>query len=276
MSGFSPSWLSLREPADQAARNREVLGACMRHFAPRTHVAVCDLGAGTGASVRAFAEYLPAQQTWTLVDHDARNLAVACDSLRGWADEAEPNDNALILKKGGKDIAVRTRVADLSEKADWSRGTDLVTASALFDLISERWISRFAAALVADKLPLLATLTADGRMHATPGHAHDDAVWAKFREHQTRDKGFGPSAGAAAARFLEDVFARAGYVITAGDSPWILEQGPLLRATAEGIAQAVAETGDLEAPALTDWLAQATTPGRRLIIGHRDLFAAPP
>ena len=246
MSGFSPAWLTLREPADQAARNRDVLAACARYFDRRPSVKICDIGAGTGASLRAFAHLLPAQQSWTLIDHDAGNLAAAMEALAAWADHVVRTGAQITLQKDGNKIDVTTRVQDLAENVSLPAGADLVTASALFDLVSTPWIDRFIAALTAARCPLLATLTANEHIEAAPPHPLDEKIVASFHRHQTRDKGFGPSAGAAAAGDLEQALARAGYLLTAGDSPWVLEPSPMLEATVAGIAGAVAEIGDVD------------------------------
>ncbi|MDX2222026.1 MAG: class I SAM-dependent methyltransferase [Rhodospirillaceae bacterium] len=258
MSGFSPAWLALREPADRAARNAEVLDICARTFAGRPSLAICDLGAGTGASMRALAPLLPTRQHWTLMDHDAANLAAVhgADARSG--------------------MTWRTVVTDFAARpACWPAGTDLVTASALLDLTSADWIARFVAALARDRIALLAMLTFDGVIAIDPHHPRDAAVAAAFAVHQTRDKGFGPAAGPEASNVLMRCLSEAGYRLTAGDSPWRIDRdaAALMSETLTGIATAVGETG-LVAD-VDDWLRDRLAATRRLTIGHRDVFARP-
>ena len=275
MTAFSPDWLALREPADRAARNRDVLNACARAFAGRDQITVCDLGAGTGASIRAFAGLLPSLQHWTLVDYDARNLTAAASALTAWADAASQEGDALILRHGARRLEVRTRIHDLArDPAGWPADADLVTTSAFVDLTSAAWIERFVAALAATKTAVLSTLTVNGVIVPEPMHPLDQNVVAGFHAHQGSDKGFGPSAGPAGALLLERALQKAGYSLTAGDSPWVLDrsQADLVRTTLNDIGAAVAETGKLESNALADWRA-AVQKAERLTVGHRDVFA---
>ena len=53
MSGFSSSWLTLREPYDRRARNAAVLDAVAAWAAERPSVAVVDLACGLGSTLRA-------------------------------------------------------------------------------------------------------------------------------------------------------------------------------------------------------------------------------
>jgi len=58
MSTFSAEWLSLREGADERARNKDVANAFSAWFMQRPSVSVVDLGSGTGANLRAVAPLL--------------------------------------------------------------------------------------------------------------------------------------------------------------------------------------------------------------------------
>jgi hypothetical protein len=149
-----------------------------------------------------------------------------------------------------------------------------VTASALLDLVSSSWIDAFVAAVAAQGASALITLTVDGAMRATPELPGDEAVFAAFRHHQRRDKGFGPAAGPDAAAYVERTFAQAGYDVIAGDSPWEIGASSLaLRdALLSGIADAAGETGLAGAQ---DWLRARKQGTERLVIGHRDMFARP-
>lgn len=268
---FSPAWLALREPADRAARNKDVIAACASFFTKHETINICDLGAGTGSSLRALANILPLRQHWTLVDYNAENLAAAKTALAAWADHTATQGDTLVLRRGACTIDVQTRQRNFAEDPQcWPADTDLVTASALFDLASNAWITHFVARLAAAKIPLLSMLTANDVIVCDPPHALDRDVIAAFHAHQIRDKGFGPSAGSAAARVLEETLSNAGYALTVGDSPWQLSQGELLQTTADGMARAVSEIKTVSAEDVARWRAHAR---KHLTIGHRDVFA---
>ena len=114
MSTFSAEWLSLRECADERARNKDVANAFFAWFMQRPSVSVVDLGSGTGANLRAVAPLLPNRQSWTLIDNDAALLATARRQLAAWAERSETRGDDLLLFKGAAEIAVHFKVATLS------------------------------------------------------------------------------------------------------------------------------------------------------------------
>lgn len=277
MSGFSPAWLDLREPFDLAARDRQVMAACADRFRSYDRITVVDLGAGTGASIRAFADLLPPQQSWLLIDHDGTNLAAAADRLAAWADTATQRGDVLKLKRGPRLIEVKTRCGDLAGDLEaLCPPADLITLSALLDLTSGDWIRRLANHAVGRHSSVLATLTFDGRIACAPAQSLDHEVARAFAAHQRREKGFGVAAGPDANDLAVRTFADRGYQITSGDSPWtVASAGPFQEALVDGIAAAVTEMGAPGSAEIADWSAEARDGARQLVIGHRDLFARP-
>jgi hypothetical protein len=279
MNGFSSAWLHLREPADHRARNRKLLAALGRVFADRRHVNVIDLGCGTGSNLRALASHLPHRQCWRLIDHDPALLAAGHARLLDWADRAEMSDRNVVLTKGGRELTTTLAEGDLGAGVDEALGSesDLVTAAALFDLVSAHWIARFASAVAARRAVFYAALVYDGVQTWHPPDPRDEAVLAAFHAHQAGDKGFGSAAGPGAANALAEAFSAAGYEVSTGASPWRLgaEQKHLVRALARHVAAAVRETGRMPDGDVIAWRA-ARENAASCTIGHADLLALPP
>jgi SAM-dependent methyltransferase len=265
MSGFSVEWLALREPFDVRARNPRVLDAVGELLRARPFVRVADLACGAGSTVRAIHRHLPVRQHWSLVDSDPQLLAIARNAVA--AEDVELNANQLDL---GKDLetAVESEL-------------DLITMSALLDLVSETWLQRFVRKVAAAAIPVYAGLTYDGRADLSPADPFDAAILAAFNAHQGTDKGFGPALGPAAARTAVFGFESSGYDVVCGNSDWVI--GPADRMMQiellEGWRDAAAEMKMLSDADTTGWLTRRTrlvNEGRSSIrIGHVDLFAFP-
>ncbi|MEO5778687.1 class I SAM-dependent methyltransferase [Arthrobacter sp. PAMC25284] len=278
MSGSSPEWLALREPADQQARSEVLTWQLSEHFAGRNEVSVIDLGCGAGSTLRGTAGWLPDRQSWLLVDYDPELLVAARQRLTGWADESRADGRRLILRKGTKALEVDFAQADLKEEMEalLAQAPDLVTASALFDLVSEPWLDTFTAALTAARIPLYTVLSYDGQQSWAPPHRLDAAVVAAFNDHQRTDKGFGPAAGAQAAESLGRRLTDAGFRVSTASSPWLLGAGDheLMSELAGGIATAAQETHAVSAEEAEEWLSERQR-AAGASIGHTDLLAIP-
>lgn len=281
---FSAEWLALREPVDRAARSPETGTALQAHFHSAKALSVVDLGCGTGSNLRGIFHLLPARQSWLLVDYDPALLAAARGALMAWADASRLDGETLQLEKNARTLTVRFRQADLAGGAgkllDEARA-DLVTASALFDLISAEWIGQFARDVAAHGAAFFTSLTYDGRDRFRPGHRMDAAISAAFASHQGGDKGFGPAAGPDAPAALAQAFRSVSYTVSEGDSPWRVDRNhaEMARQLLIGIAGAVRETGRLPDGEIVSWLAyrlaSLADPEALLQIGHTDTFARP-
>ncbi|MGL5446291.1 MAG: class I SAM-dependent methyltransferase [Rhabdaerophilum sp.] len=279
--GFSADWLALREPADHRSRSAQLLADLAKRVEGRDVLRVTDLGCGTGSNLRATAPALNAHQEWTLVDYDFALLEQAARSLTDWADEAKAIGDDLVLIKDGKTIGVKFRIADLNKELEQviAGPIDIVTASALFDLISEPWMRRFITALKSTPAIFYTVLTYNGEDEFLPAHPFDWGIINAFKIHQRRDKGFGPAEGPLAAATLARLLKEASYAVETADTPWVLKPSDIKLKTEllKGLHSAAMETGLVSDNGTNDWLFWRTSmgdqKGSRMKTGHTDILA---
>jgi hypothetical protein len=261
---FSAEWLALREPFDKRARNAAVLDAVSAAIGDRRSIAVVDLACGTGSTLRALSPRLPTPQSWRLADNDLGLLARAA---------ALANPPQLTTDPVAVDLA-----RDLEVVLDGP--VELVTTSALLDLVSHNWLDRLATECAARRLPVYAALTYDGLVTLEPADPLDSILIEAVNAHQKTDKGFGPALGPTAAATTSARFKALGYVVTQGASDWVF--GPKdVEIQTEVLSGWAAAAREIGAPIddVIAWLARRRdhiAAGRSAMrIGHIDLFAQP-
>lgn len=261
---FSADWLALREPYDVAARNAAVLDAVAAAFAKRESIAVVDLACGTGSTLRAIVDRLPPRQRWRLVDNDLGLLARAASLARPPAREvaAVPIDLSRDLELAVAEV-------------------DLVTTSALIDLVSADWLDRLVVEAATRRLPVYAALSYDGRVALDPPDPFDRRLVDAVNRHQQRDKGFGPALGPAAVAEAVTRFARVGYAVVQGESDWVFapRDREIQVEVLSGWASAAREMDEIPLPEIVGWLTRRrdhVAAGRAAMrVGHVDIFARP-
>ncbi|MGI2035415.1 class I SAM-dependent methyltransferase [Rhizobium panacihumi] len=259
MSGFETRWLDLREEADHAARDARLLRQAIAHAdAAGNDAMVVDLGCGTGSTVRAF---FPAsgRWRWRLLDNDPALLA-----------EARERHMQLPSLE-----CVQIDLAKLSPE-DVSTA-QLITASALFDLVSTAFLQGLVKSLVSPNAALYTALNYDGRCVWSDPHPADQVIVEAFNSHQRGEKGFGPALGPDACGVLCQLLETSGFRVEMADSPWRLgiEHAELQTRFITGMATAAAETRLLDQADIEDWRRQRidliSTSGCE--VGHWDMFA---
>jgi hypothetical protein len=261
---FSAAWLEMREPYDRRARDAAVIEAAVAALAGRPSVTIADLACGTGSTFRALMPRIKSRQNWRLVDNDLSLLARTPQS-------SPPNVN------------VATLPIDLNRdlEAALDGAIDLVTTSALLDLVSDDWLQRLVVEIAVRHLPVYAALSYDGRIEMTPADAADKKIVSAVNAHQRTDKGFGPALGPGAAQVAVERLERVGYSVTQGVSDWVFapQDRDIQIEMLTGWAVAAQSIGDISGLDLAQWLKRRrdlVTAGRSSIrVGHTDLFAKP-
>jgi SAM-dependent methyltransferase len=262
-------WLSLREPADAAARSRDLVEELGRHLPATGRRVIHDLGCGTGAMGRWLAPLLPGPQHWIAHDRDPDLLEVAAANLPGPAAD-------------GAAVSIEVKQSDIT----WLHpgelaGTTLIAASALLDLLTEDELAGLASVCVGAGCPALLTLNVVGRVDLIPADPLDRRVAAAFDAHQRRTTEGGRLLGPDAVAVALEEFGRLGAEVLVRPSPWRLgaSDADLAAEWFAGWAGAACEQ-HVELAAETDGyrrqrLAEARAGQLVVTVGHADLLILP-
>jgi SAM-dependent methyltransferase len=254
---FSTGWLSLREPADADARAIDLLEPLRTALKGRAELVIRDLGCGTGSLGRWLAPRLTGPQHWIMEDRDPALLEYAATHM--------PTADG---------VTVETRLGDVTTlTAGELAGTDLVTCSALLDILTAGEVAALAAACAGARCHALLTLSVVGAVTIAPADPLDQQIADAFNAHQRRVHGgrqlLGPDAAAAARRAFED----AGAAVTVAASPWRLgrQRSTLTAEWLDGwLAAAAEQRPDLP---IEQYRERRATSDLVITVGHTDVLA---
>lgn len=260
---FAADWLALREPADHAARNTSRVDEQLANLPAGRTLRIIDLGAGAGSNLRYLAPRLPAPQHWVLIDHDGDLLN------RAKADAPLP----------GSALTIETLVHDLNQWPLPVADADLITASALLDLVSDPWLAELAQYCAARQLPTLLALNIDGRIQLSPTYPADDALLEAVNAHQRGEKDMGRALGPDAIERAIKHFSACGFRCETRASDWQLDaqHAPLQQELLSGWHAAACEQRPDMRTVFDDWLAERlkALPAGHILVGHQDFLALP-
>ena len=284
MTGFTPTWLDLREPVDAASRSPRLAELPLHRRADSGALCVLDLACGTGANLRYLAPRLGGVQEWTLIDNDPVLLGALPDRLAAWAGTVNArlsadSGQAMRIRAPGFECRVRSQMLDLVDDLDKfeTGGVQLVTASALLDLVSLQWLQALAAFCRRQGAGVLFALNYDGRICNDPADPMDERLRELVNRHQCTEKGFGPALGPASASAVEQLFSGLGYSVQLQPSDWHIgaRQASLQKMLVHGWLDAAVEMAPEEARQLQAWRRrrgmQIENTGLQISVGHVDV-----
>ena len=242
-----------RYDADAASRDPELLAEVVAHTRKR-EVAVLDLGAGAGANMRFLAPRLEAvRQRWLLVDRDDELLA-RVESMAG--------------------VELATECTDfLADEELLAHDWDLITANAVFDLVSEPGLRDFMQRLEAAQFlgTVYFTINLDASLAFSPEHPADANVVAAFHAHMQREQPSGRSLGPDSAARVEASLSEHGWQVQSASSDWVIE------ASDTKFARANLAFIETSVPNAKDWVAmrhaQIEEGTFAMTVAHRDILA---
>jgi hypothetical protein len=282
--GFSESWLTLREPADHAARSMALTDQLVATLAMYKTKCIVELGAGTGSNLRFLMPLLGHEQHWLLVDNDARLLEHLPRILQPWVSiqnaSLTQTETGLHVTHANFSATINTQIVNLATHLHTVdlQDVNLVTASALLDLTSAPWLDALAKAINEHQCCGLFALNYNGDVTWNPQLQNDDTVTSLLNEHQLKDKGFGAALGPSAGDYFAKKLSQLGHNVMVEPSNWDVQASSdaLQRAIIDGWAPAAIEQDGSMKEIILQWhsaRADAIQQGlSHLHIGHVDVL----
>lgn len=265
MNQFSSAWLELREPYDQRARSDRLTRELDSRLNPNRRIRCIDLGSGTGANVRYLSKRIQTPQAWTCIEYDTTLTERLASNLRDTLHPPHQFD-----------------IQTLDVVNDWTAldlQCDVITASALLDLVSESWLRQLARTCGERKIAYgYFALSFNGELRWTPNHSLDSWIADQFRAHQRTDKGFGAAIGPDAAGVTAAAFERRGYSVLTASTPWCFgpEDRDIQSALLSGYVGAAIDMSPAKRAAIEQWAVDRSELIARgvstHVVGHTDVF----
>jgi hypothetical protein len=265
----SAGWLELREPADAAARARDLVEHVRRNLPATSCLVIHDLASGTGSMGRWLAPLLPGPQRWILHDLDEDLLHVAPGQLPGPAADGAP-------------VVVETRRSDVTQlRPDDLADATLITASALLDLMTDDELAGLIDVCAKAGCPALLSMSVVGRVELAPADPLDSRIAAAFDAHQRRMTARGRLLGPDAVAAAVEGFRRLGAKVLVRPTPWRLgvSEAGLAAEWFSGWIRAAREQS-VDLASATDLyarrrMAEARAGQLAVTVGHADLLVLP-
>lgn len=281
-------WLDHRYACDADARNANIEKKFLEFFSEANTLNIVDAGAGIGSNFKYFFEKLPNHQEWTLLDCE-NNLLQSCrEKLIEFAQKnnyrLEDGNGLLHMSNGRKKANIRFAHGGLEEIEQHTdlKKTDVITANALFDLLSYDQFDTFACKLSAYNVCLMATLNYY-ETSFLPFSEEDARFVRYFHTHMTRPQKFGAAMGPNCTEEMLDLLVEHQMMVEQEGSQWHLKrydstmQHYLLHFFEHAVRDLSLSPSEIED--LEVWLEKKKQMCRdhqlEIIVDHSDIFAYP-
>jgi SAM-dependent methyltransferase len=288
-------YLQSKQPVDDRAINRQVLGALQQFLKGRSATPrVLELGAGVGTMVSRLADWnVLGRAEYTLIDRDADSLAAARRHLEAWGHVTQSSVDAIAVERGDERIDVEFVQSDLFEFLDAAERRekyDLVFANAVLDLTDLGPTLPQIWKVLAPGAAYWFTINFDGETIFLPEHPLDASVMSSYHGTMTRDAA-GTRAGhpQTGRRLLLAIPQSGASVAAAGSSDWVVfpsgrgypgDEAYFLHHILETINGALAQHHELGRGDLEAWLHarhDQVERGELVYIAHQlDMFGLAP
>lgn len=219
-------WLSYRSACDAVARNKGIERKFLEFFNHKPTLDIVDVGAGTGANFRYYFDHIRQNQRWTFIEKNAQLIEEAKACIAHFAQQKgyhleQKHSNLMHISAGDKQASIKIIQGCLGdiEHLVSLPDADVVTANAVFDLISYEQFDALVRKLKKEYVCLLSTLNYY-ETSFLPFSDTDARFIRWYHMHMKRPQQFGIAMGPDCCEEMLDLLHQQGMIIEQEASQW--------------------------------------------------------
>lgn len=282
-------WLSYRAACDTAARNKSIERKFLEFFDHKPTLDIVDVGAGTGANFRYYFNRIKQNQHWTFIEKDARlteetNACMAQFAQQQGYKLEQKNSNLIHISADTKQASIKIIQGSLHdiEHLVSLPDADVVTANAVFDLISYEQFDALVHKLKKEYVCLLSTMNYY-EISFLPFSEADMRFIHWYHMYMKRPQSFGIAMGPDACEEMLDLLHQHGMIIVQEASQWhITRNNTAMHHFLLNFMEDAVHSLNLaacEKEAFDQWMAERKQLCRErkleIYVDHNDIFAYP-
>ena len=282
---FTATWINLRESYDMLSRS-DLLQNLYKNNKMNLKK-VIDLGGGNGSFLRWCHYKNIIYDDFLIIDNDEALLKSFYPRTKSYLSTISLSlikDNMMSYRiqslKKNKDGFITLKKQDLYKSIDIINDYNLVSFSAVSDLLSKKFIK-----CLFDKVDkgtnLYFSICFDGRVKWKNKNKHDKYIVSMFNQHQKQEKTTGVALGLDSINFIKNLSKKNDYKIYIADSSWSVDSHDndsrvFQKAYLNTIYKPLKKFELTNRDILEDWLRSKKndieSKNSNLVVGHKDIL----
>ena len=282
---FTTTWINLRESYDMLSRS-DLLQNLYKNNKMNLKK-VIDLGGGNGSFLRWCHYKNIIYDDFLIIDNDEALLKSFYPRTKSYLSKMSLSlikDNMMSYRiqniKNNKDGFITLRKQDFYKSIDIINDYNLVSFSAVSDLLSKKFI-KFLFDKIDKGTNLYFSICFDGRVKWKNKNKHDKYIVSMFNQHQKQEKTTGVALGLNSIDFIKNVAKKNDYKIYIADSSWSVDSHDndsriFQKAYLNTIYKPLKKFELTDKYILKDWLKSKQNDienkNSNLVVGHKDIL----
>jgi len=228
------NWLTDRLEVDAIARNKKIEACFLKLIADKRTLNLIDLGSGTGGNLVYLLPKIKGNQNWHLIEQNAILIEACKQRLSKLFEVSDSSNHTMSVKNDENTIHItwhHTDITEFLEHPSYQNNFDVITASALFDVLPKATFQKILDFTRSKKLILFGTLNYENTQFKNANES-DNHYTQLYQQHMKLPQTYGIKMGGNCKTDIKSLFnENEKQQLIMEESNWLLDKSHSLMLT---------------------------------------------